>query len=60
MAIRYSWALALNGDSTIHAETGIVPHIEVDLTMGDFETDQLYSVINEVYSGKKNKLGPNK
>ncbi|SET14318.1 S41 family peptidase [Anaerobranca gottschalkii] len=49
IVIRYSGALALNGDGTIHQKVGIVPHVEVDPTVGaDFETDTaIQYVINK-------------
>lgn len=48
MVIRYSGLFALNGDGTVHAETGITPHVEVDPRVGTFETDlSIQYVVNE-------------
>lgn len=48
MVIRYTGLLALNGDGTIHAETGIIPHVQLDARVGTFETDiSIQYVVNE-------------
>lgn len=48
MVIRYTGLLALNGDGTIHAETGIIPHVQLDARVGTFEKDiAIQYVVNE-------------